>query len=49
MQSAFPLGGAAGGWLMAALPLSAIVLLSVAVVGLPGLLGFAVRDLREAN
>ena len=49
MQGAFPLGGAAAGWLMASLPLSVVILISTLVVGVPGLLGYSVRDLREAG
>ena len=49
MQSAYPLGGAAAGWLLASLPLTLIVLLSGLLVGVPGALGLGVRELREAN
>jgi MFS family permease len=49
MQSGAPIGGALAGWLLPALGIPALVLLSAACVGLPGLAGARVRALREAG
>jgi MFS family permease len=46
MQSGSPLGGALGGALLPVVGGAAMLALSALIVGLPGLLGLAVRDLR---
>lgn len=48
MQSTGPLGGAAGGVLLTALTLPVMVVLSALIVGVPGLMGYAVKSLRQA-
>jgi MFS family permease len=49
MQSGNPIGGALAGMLLPALGLTAMIGLSAMVVGLPGLLGYRVRELRLAG
>jgi MFS family permease len=49
MQSGNPIGGAIAGILLPALGLSAMIGLSAIVVGLPGLIGYRVRELRLAG
>jgi MFS family permease len=49
MQSGNPLGGALGGTILPALGLPALLLLSAALVGLPGLSGVFVTPLRQAG
>jgi MFS family permease len=49
MQSANPLGGTVGGFIMPLLPISVMVLLSALFVGVPGLIGTALGDLRAAD
>lgn len=49
MQGAIPIGGAAAGLLLPMLGIPAMIGLSSAVVGLPGILGFRIRLLREAG
>jgi MFS family permease len=49
MQSGAPVGGALAGWLLPALGIPALILVSAACVGLPGLAGARVRTLREAG
>jgi MFS family permease len=49
MQSGNPIGGAVIGVLLPALGLSAAIGLSALVVGLPGLIGYRVRELRLAG
>jgi predicted MFS family arabinose efflux permease len=48
MQAGNPLGGALAGLVIPALGVAAAVLLSGALVGIPGALGYGVRKLREA-
>jgi hypothetical protein len=49
MQSGNPIGGAIAGALLPALGLTAMIGLSALVVGLPGLIGYRVRELRLAG
>jgi hypothetical protein len=49
MQSAYPLGGAAAGWLLPLLGIPAMIGLSALLVGAPGLAGYPVRELRQAG
>lgn len=49
MQGTGPVGGAAGGFLLPWVSLPLMLALSAAVIGLPGLLGWTVRELREAG
>jgi MFS family permease len=49
MQSGNPIGGAIAGVLLPALGLGAMIGLSAIVVGLPGLIGYRVRELRLAG
>jgi hypothetical protein len=46
MQGGGPIGGAAGGLLLPVLGIPAMIAFSAAVVGVPGLLGLRVRELR---
>jgi MFS family permease len=49
MQSGSPLGGTLAGVLLPVLGIPAMIGLSALVVGVPGLLGYQVRDLRLSN
>lgn len=49
MQSAAPSGSAAGGFLLPVFGLSRIIGFAACVIGLPGLLGYKVRDLRQSS
>ena len=49
MQGATPLGGALGGFLLPLTGLSLMVILSALLIGLPGLAGMQVRELRRAG
>ena len=49
MQSTNPLGGIAAGFILPAVGVTAMVGLSAAVIGLPGLVGLRVRELRRAR
>jgi MFS family permease len=49
MQSGNPIGGALAGLLLPTLGLTAMISLSALVVGLPGLIGYRVRELRLAG
>jgi MFS family permease len=49
MQSGNPIGGALAGLLLPALGLGAMIGLSAVVVGVPGLIGYRVRELRLAG
>lgn len=49
MQSGTPLGGALGGLLLPALGISAMIALSAAIVGTPGIVGLQVKELRRAD
>jgi hypothetical protein len=49
MQSGNPIGGALAGILLPGLGLAAMIGLSAIVVGLPGLIGYRVKDLRRAG
>jgi hypothetical protein len=46
MQGASPLGGMVAGFLLPVLGISSSIGLSAMLVGVPGLLGYRVRDLR---
>jgi len=47
MQGTVPLGGAIAGWLLPLTGISAMVLLSALLAGLPGLAGLQVREMRH--
>lgn len=49
MQATSPLGGVVAGYLLPAIGMLAMVGASAGAMGLPGLLGYRVRDLREAD
>jgi hypothetical protein len=48
MQSATPVGGGIAGVIMPLLPVSAMILLSALLVGVPGAIGYGVKELRSA-
>ncbi len=49
MQSTNPLGGLAAGFVLPVVGMTAVIAISAAAVGLPGLFGYRVRELRRAN
>ena len=49
MQAGAPIGGALAGWLLPVLGIPTLIVLSTTIISLPGLLGFRVRELREAD
>ena len=49
MQGATPLGGALAGFLLPALGIPVMVLVSALVIGLPGIVGLQVSELRSAG
>jgi hypothetical protein len=49
MQSATPVGGGIAGLIMPLLPISAMILLSALLVGVPGAIGYGVKELRSAE
>jgi predicted MFS family arabinose efflux permease len=49
MQAGRPIGGAIAGLVIDPAALGPAILLSAILIGVPGLLGFAVRELREAR
>jgi len=49
MQAGRPIGGAIAGLVIDPTALGLAILLSAALIGVPGLVGFAVRDLRAAR
>jgi MFS family permease len=49
MQSATPVGGGIAGVIMPLLPISAMILLSALLIGVPGGIGYGVKELRGAE
>lgn len=49
MQSGGPLGGGIGGWLLPALGIPAMITLSAILIGVPGAIGYQVKELRMAG
>jgi predicted MFS family arabinose efflux permease len=49
MQSGNPLGGAIGGTLLPALGIPVMIVVSAALVGVPGLIGYQVKSLRSGG
>jgi MFS family permease len=49
MQSATPVGGGIAGVIMPLLPISAMILLSALLVGVPGAIGYGVKELRSTE
>jgi MFS family permease len=49
MQGANPLGGLLGGFLLPILGMPIMIILSVAIIAVPGVLGYNVRELRQGN
>lgn len=49
MQSTNPAGGVVAGFLLPLLSFPIMIVLSASVIAIPGLLGYQVRELRDAN